>query len=659
MDGLERWVRIRIRLVGLFFIVVFALIVARAFTLQVLNQEDWEQRAERQHQKIIPLAPQRGTIFDRNGEELALSIEVDSIYVDPQKIEDPAGEARALAAALSLPYSSVKAKLTSKRSFLWIKRQVSLGESEKVRSLKLAGVNFIKEHKRFYPNSDVGAQVVGFTGLDPKGLEGVELKYDSMLLGQGGYLVTERDALGRGIGSGEPVVQGESRGSDLYLTLDKNLQYIAEKELASGVKKVHARAGTVVVLDPQTGQVLAMASQPDYNPNAISRYRPSQWRDRALCDTYEPGSTMKVFLLAAALNEGLVRPDETFDCEHGAYKVGGRVIHDHEPFDRLTVAQILKFSSNIGAAKIGALLDRDRYYRYLTDFGFGRPTGIDLPGEVEGLLRPPSKWFDVDLATISFGQGISVTPLQLATAAAAIANGGYLMKPYVVQKAVNSYGETTDLGEPQVERQVVSERVAHQVRNLMINVTGEGGTGTLADVPGYRVAGKTGTAQKVDPVTGGYSADKRVASFVGFVPADAPRLVILVVIDEPKEKIYGGLAAAPVFSRIALQSLQYLKVPPTIPGIKESLPSLPPSVLAGTSGASSAPAEAAAVQEDGTTVRMPDCIGMSYRQVLEVMQQTGINMKLVGKGRVVRQSPAAGRSISYRNEVWVRLAPPT
>ena len=659
MDRLEKWVGIRIRLVGLFFLVVFVLIVARAFTLQVLDQQDWEHRAERQHQKIIPLAPQRGTIFDRNGEELALSIEVDSIYVDPRKVENPSGEARALAAALSLPYNSLKTKLNSKRSFLWVKRQVSLRESEKVRSLKLAGVNFIKEHKRFYPNSEVGAQVVGFTGLDPKGLEGVELKYDSMLLGQGGYLVTERDALGRGIGAGEAVVQGESRGSDLYLTLDKNLQYIAEKELAAGVKNVHARAGTVVVLDPRSGQVLAMASQPDYNPNAISRYRPSQWRDRALCDTYEPGSTMKIFLLAAALNEGLVRPEETFDCEHGAYRVGGRVIHDHEPFDQLTVAQILKFSSNIGAAKIGALLDRDRYYRYLTDFGFGRPTGIDLPGEVEGLLRSPSQWFDVDLATISFGQGISVTPLQLATAAAAIANGGYLMKPYVVQRAVNGYGETTDLGEPRVERQVVSEQVAHQVRDLMINVTGEGGTGTLAEVPGYRVAGKTGTAQKVDPVTGGYSADKRVASFVGFVPADAPRLVILVVIDEPKEKIYGGLAAAPVFSRIALQSLQYLKVPPTLHENRDHLPPLPPSVLAEAAGSSAHPAEAAGVEEGGRSARMPSCIGMSYRQVLQVMQQTGINMKLIGKGRVVRQSPAAGRPISYRNEVWVRLAPPT
>jgi cell division protein FtsI (penicillin-binding protein 3) len=358
------------------------------------------------------------------------------------------------------------------------------------------------------------------------------------------------------------------------------------------------------------------------------------------------------------LNEGLVRPDQTIDCEHGVYRVGGKVIHDHHPYDRLTVAEILKFSSNIGAAKIGQALDRERYFRYLTDFGFGRSTGIDLPGEVTGLLRQPSQWFDVDLAAISFGQGMTVTPLQLAIGIAAIANGGYLMAPYVVQRAVNAYGETTEIGEPRVVRQVVSERVAHKVRDIMITATQEGGTGTLADVPGYRVAGKTGTAQKVDPVTGGYSADKRVASFVGFVPADAPRLVILVVIDEPGDKVYGGLVAAPVFSRIALQSLQYLKVPPTLPVNQDRLPPLPPSVVADTVNPvsqSDAPGE----EEEGAAVRMPDCIGMSYRQVLEVMQKTGINMKLTGKGRAVQQSPLAGRPIRYGNEVWVRLSPPT
>jgi cell division protein FtsI (penicillin-binding protein 3) len=657
MDAQEKWIRFRIRLVGLCFIAAFGLITVRAFQLQVLGQEEWQRRAERQHQKVIPLTPQRGTIFDRNGEELALSLEVDSIFVEPQKIADPAGAARPLAAALSLPLSAVEAKLNSNRGFLWLKRQVLPRESARVRELDLPGVNFVKEHRRYYPNSEVGAQVLGFTGLDPEGLEGLELRYDSVMLGQGGYLVTERDALGRGMGGGGPAIKGGSRGSDLHLTLDKNLQYIAEKELAAGVRKAKARAGTVVVMEPRTGEVLAMASQPDYNPNAFHKYRPSQWRNRALCDTFEPGSTMKIFLLAAALNEKIVRPGEAIDCEQGVYKVGGKVIHDHHPYGNLTLSEVLKYSSNIGAAKIGKSLERERLYRYLTDFGFGSPTGLDLPGEVGGVLRKPSRWFEVDLAAISFGQGMTVTPVQLASATAVIANGGFLMAPYVVERVVDSFGETVERRQPREVRQVVSSEVARRIREMMAMTTEGGGTGTLAAVPGFRVAGKTGTAQKVDPVTGGYSVDKRVSSFVGFVPAEEPRLVILVIMDEPEEKTYGGLVAAPVFSRIADQALRYLKIAPTEPGLRNPLPvhvdkkgALPPKAVAGFR-----------FQEPGNeqgAPRMPDCVGMSSRQVLQTMGRTGVNIKLKGHGRVVEQSPSAGRPIEFGSEVWVRLAPP-
>jgi len=666
MDRLEKWARIRIRLVGIGFVVAFALIATRAFHLQVLDQQEWQKRAERQHQKIIPLAPQRGTIFDRNGEELAVSIEVDSIYVEPGKVTEPAKAAKALASLLSLPTSAVKAKLESSRSFLWLKRQVSPRESEQVRALDIEGVNFIREHRRFYPNSEIGAQVIGFTGLDPEGLEGVELKYDSQILGQGGYLVTERDALGRGIGSSEPVIEGESRGSDVYLTLDKNLQFIAEKELAAGVRKARARAGTVVVMEPETGKILAMASQPDYNPNAFSRYRPSQWRNRSLCDTFEPGSTFKLFLVAGALNEQVVRANQTIYCEHGSYKVGGKVIHDHHPYDRLTVAEILKYSSNIGCAKIAKALERERFHRYITEFGFGARTGIDLPGEVTGLVRKPAQWFEVDLAAIAFGQGISVTPVQLAAATAAIANGGKLMAPYVVERVVDSYGETQERREPREVRRVISEETARKVRELMMMTTEEGGTGTLANVPGFRVGGKTGTAQKVDPVTGGYSVDKRVSSFIGFVPAEAPRLVILVVMDEPDGQVYGGLVAAPVFSQVAAQALQYLHVAPTQPVKETPLPSIKQveeqlNSARSTVAAADAEGDSAATVEPaaGETPLMPDFTGMSYRQVLQTMARTGLNVKLSGTGRVVEQSPAPLRPISYGNEVWVRLAPPS
>lgn len=659
MDKLEKWTRVRIRFVGFLFVLAFVLVVARAFQLQVLGQETWQRRAERQHQKIIPLTAQRGTIYDRNGEEMALSIEVDSIFVDPQKVTDAAAGARALSAALQIPYATLKTKLSSDKSFLWIKRQISPRESDQVRSLNLPGVNFIQEHQRFYPNSEIGAQVLGFTGIDPTGLEGVELKYNAQLLGQGGYLVMERDALGRGIGAGSRAVEGASRGNDVYLTLDKNIQFLAEKELAEGVKKARAKAGTVVVLDASNGQILAMASQPDFNPNAAGSFKPSQWRNRALCDTYEPGSTMKTFVMAAALNEGLVKPTDRIFCENGKFRVGGRTIHDHKPHGSLTASEVMKVSSNIGTAKLGKMLERERLYRYLSEFGFGSPTGIDLPGEVSGLLRRPSQWFEIDVATISFGQGISVTPLQLARATVALANGGYLMSAPLVSKVVDREGNVLEKNEPKVVRQVVSPLSAQQVQEMMSLVSEEGGTGTLSSVPGFKVAGKTGTAQKVDPVTGGYSADKRVSSFVGFVPAKNPRLVILAVVDEPEGVTYGGLVAAPIFARIADQTLRYLKVSPTHPVLASALPALldmpqyPPEAIAKEG-------EEPPTSETGEVIAtMPDCLGMSYRQVIQSMGRTGLNIKLNGRGRVVEQSPAAGQAITFGHEVWVRLAPPS
>lgn len=659
MDKLERWARVRIRFVAAGFVVVFVLVAVRAFQLQVIGQEGWEKRAERQYQKVIPLLPQRGTIYDRNQQELALSLEADSIFVEPQKISDPVGVARGLSTALDLPLAQVSAKVASRKGFVWIKRQVSPAESAKVRSMELAGVNFIKEHRRYYPSSEIGAQVIGFTGLDPEGLEGLELKYDSLLLGQGGYLVTERDALGRGIGGGGQTVEGASPGANLHLTLDKNLQYLAEKELAAGLADVRAQAGSVVVIEPQSGRVLAMASRPSYNPNAVRNHRPSQWRNRALVDTFEPGSTLKVFLLAAALNEGVVRPGQGINCENGTYKVGGRVIHDHHPYGRLTPGEILKYSSNIGTAKIGKALERERYYRYLRDFGFGAPTGIELPGENGGLLRRPKQWFEADLAAISFGQGMTVTPLQLAAATAAIANGGTMMKPYIVERVTDASGAVVEERNPQVLRQVVTPQVAATVREMMVAVTEKGGTGTLAAVPGFRVAGKTGTAQKVDLVTGGYSADKRISSFVGFVPAEAPKLVVLVIVDEPADQVYGGLVAAPIFSRIAGQALQYLNVQATVPVPVQAFPELQPVKVAESNTSEAADgAEDGPVENPESAPLMPSFIGLSSRQVLMQMKESGLNIRLVGSGRVVDQGPPAGDPIRYGSEAWVRLAPP-
>lgn len=659
MKELERGIRIRVRLIGVVFALGFVLVALRAYDLQVLQEQEWDERADRQHQKVIPLTPQRGTIFDSNGEELAVSVDVDSIYLEPRKVKDSKTTSKKLAKATGLSARAVKAKLKSNNNFVWLKRQVSPTQSKQVRDLQLDGVGMTKEHRRFYPNSNIAAHLLGFTGMDPKGLEGLELKYDKKILGRGGYLVMERDALGRGIGTGAPQVQGATRGHDIYLTLDKNLQYIAERELAEGLRQSEAKAGTVIMLEPSTGKVLAMASSPEYNPNAIFRYKPYQWRNRAVCDSYEPGSTFKIFLMAAALNEAVISTKQKIDCENGVFRVGGKDIHDHKKYSKLTPAEIIKYSSNIGSAKIGKLLERKTFHRYISDFGFGEPTGVDLPGEASGLLRPPNKWFEVDLAAISFGQGISVTPIQLATATAAIANGGYLMEPYIVERIVDSQGHVTEQNPPRVIRKVVAQDVAQVVTRMMEMTTENGGTATNARVPGYRVAGKTGTAQKVDAVTGGYSADKRVASFVGFLPAEMPRLVMLVTIDEPQKGVYGGLTAAPVFSRIAAQAMQYLKVAPNDQyQSEEALPSLEQIFVEATLP-DRLRAQDVAIAGLAKGPQMPDFIGLSYRQVLELMDTKGLNLDFRGNGRVVEQSPAPGAPVPYGAPAWVRMAPPS
>ncbi len=655
-EGSERWFRVRVNLVGFVFLLAFMLVAGRAYYLQVANAEVWQERAQKQLQRVIPLAPQRGTIYDRNGRELAVSLENDSVYAEPPRVKDPSEAARLLSKALDLSRQELEKKLSSDKGFVWLKRRINPDESLAVRELGLRGIGFTKEHKRYYPNSESAAHVVGFTGLDPQGLEGIELSFDRELLGAPGYLVRERDALGRAMALDGNIVREGELGHHLYLTIDHNIQYMAEKELAAQIRETGARAGTVLVLDPRSGEVLAMAVQPDFNPNALQRYKPWQWRNRAVCDTFEPGSTFKPFVVAAALDEKLVQPETRIDCENGRFSVGGRTIHDHRKYQKLSVEEIIQVSSNIGTAKIGKYLERQKFHSYIRDFGFGEKTGIELPGEVSGLLRAPSKWFEIDLATISFGQGIGVTALQLASATSAIANGGVLMQPYIVSRILDSHGNLVRETRPTRVRRVVSEKTASQVRDMMVLATREGGTGTLAQVHGFDVAGKTGTAQKIDPVTGGYSADKRVSSFVGFVPAQDPRLTILVVLDEPKDKTYGGLVAAPVFSRVATQALRYVGVAPQ--QTAQTAPPVTPLTHEKDVAVTSMAMTEGGESGDNGPGRMPDLNGMSYRQVLQVMERTGLNIKLQGSGRVVDQKPAAGAAIRYGSEVRVRFEPP-
>ena len=655
-DTKEKWSRIRIRIIGVLFAVFFVITSSRAFYLQILKKDDWTRIAERQHQKIVPLTPARGTIYDSSGAALAVSIEMDSCFAEPVFIEEPGDAAVKLAPVLGMPREELKRKLSGKKGFVWLRRQITPDMTRKIRDLKIGGIGFVKELRRFYPNSEVASHVIGFTGLDPQGLEGVELKYNSQILGNSGYLVTERDALGRDIALMDKVVQKASKGYNLTLTVDKNIQYVTEKELAKAVTESRAAGGMALVMDPQTGKVLAMASYPTFNPNAFRSYSKDSLRNRVIADTFEPGSTMKVFLIAAAMEAKLVGPNDSFNCENGSYAIGGRVIHDTHKYGNLRVSEILKYSSNIGSAKIGSRLGAERLLASLKNYGFGEKSGVDLPGEVSGYLRDRSRWYPIDLANISFGQGLSISSLQLATAVSAIANGGLLMKPYLVEKITDDAGTVIRRFSPEIRHRVSSARTAQTMTKMMASVTSEGGTGLNAVVDGYLVAGKTGTAQKVDPMTKGYSATKRTASFVGFVPADNPRLTILVVIDEPKTSSYGGVVAAPAFREIAHQSLCYLKVPPTLP-LKAKAQTQEREESSDTQQDQSPIFAEGVIEEVAGGGMMPNFRGMSIRQVMRYMEKNSLNVKIMGSGRAVEQNPQPGQQIAPKNQVWVRFAP--
>jgi cell division protein FtsI (penicillin-binding protein 3) len=657
-DDRDKWTRYRIRFIGGVFIVLLSVSVARAFYLQIYEQEKFANLAEKQHLKVVQITPSRGAIYDATNSALAVSIEMDSLYAEPRNVGDISAVAAKLAPVLGTTGEALEKKMNASRGFAWLARRLTPEVAAQIRALKIDGLGFIKETKRFYPNAEIGSHVIGFTGLDPEGLEGVEKRFDSTLLGNTGYIVTERDALGRDIGTHGVVTRSASAGQNIVLTIDKNIQYIAEKELAAAVEGSRAKGGIAIVMEPGSGKILAMANYPTFNPNNFGKFPPAALRNKAITDSFEPGSTMKVFIIAAALEEKVVKPADGFDCENGSYNIGGRTIHDTHKYGRLSVGDVLKYSSNIGAAKIGTRLGPERLYGYLRSFGFGAKSSIDLPGEVGGQLRNKNNWYGVDLATISFGQGVSISSLQLVTAMSAIANGGNLMQPYIVDRVVDDKGEQIKQFSPVSRQRVVSAETARIVANMMTSVTAEGGTGTAASVDGYKVAGKTGTAQKADPVTKGYSLDKRTASFAGFVPADNPRLSIVVIVDEPKTSSYGGVVAAPAFSAIARQSLCYLRVAPNQPLKKK------PGVIEVKKEESQLVADAAEEFEDIAPdgqqqggLLMANFRGMSMRQVLQQMEQKGLNIRLIGSGRVVEQSPPPGKKINPSDPVWVKLAP--
>ncbi|MEJ2730838.1 MAG: penicillin-binding protein 2 [Deltaproteobacteria bacterium] len=502
----------------------------------------------------------RGTVYDRNLREMAITIDVASIGARPSIIKNPGAVSRKLAKILKADRRYLLKQLKSKGPFVWIKRQASPKETAAVKSLNLDGIEFVPERNRFYPNKTLASQAVGFTGLDGYGLEGIEFSYDDFLRGSAAKHKVFKDALGK-VFDEEQEAEHRSGGNNIILTIDLAVQYIAESALEEAVKRYSARSGMAVVMEPSTGALLAIAQVPFFNPNSYTDFNKELWRNRAITDPFEPGSTMKIFSAAAALESSNVKAHDIFFCENGAYKIGRNVVHDIKKHGWLSLQQIIKYSSNIGAVKISEKVGPKRLYTMFHKFGFGSKTGIDSPGETAGSLANYKNWTSVDTASIAFGYGVSVSAIQLVTAASAIANDGILMKPYLVQAITDQSGGPLKQFQPQAVRRVLSEKTARTVKTIMKTVTTKGGTGVNAALDGYRVCGKTGTARKLDK-NGTYSHDRHIASFVGFTPADDPRLTILVVIDEPQGKYYGGTVAAPVFRRIAGETLNYLNIPP-------------------------------------------------------------------------------------------------
>src|SRR3990170_617342 len=639
--------RVRIYLVLGFFVVVFGAIFFRAVQLQVIDGPKLKQMAMKQHRKTLNVQSKRGDIYDRNLKELAVSIEVDSIFAQPDKIESPRTVAKVLSPILGRPSYEIEKKLRTESRFAWLKRQVDLKDDQREIVKELEGVGIIKESRRFYPNRQLASNIIGFTGLDSNGLEGVEKYYDAMLKGSSGRLTGEKDAIGRVLLYEDRDKTVPLEGMVVELTIDKTIQYIAEKALKKAVDDSGAKGGTAIVMDPATGELLAMANQPSFDPNNTGKFGQQHWRNRAVADLYEPGSTFKLFLIAAALEENLVKPSSRFFCENGSYRVADRVFHDHHPYGWLNVSEILKYSSNICSAKIGETLGKVQLYRYTKAFGFGSKSGIDLPGEASGIFRHYNNWSKVTLHTVSFGQGVSVSGIQLVTAMSAIANGGFLMKPYVVKSVKDQNGRVGSESHPVIVRRLISEKTAGELTGMMKGVTEEKGTGTLAAVPDFAVAGKTGTAQKPDFKRGGYASGAYIASFTGFVPAENPRLAILVTVDEPRGEYYGGIVAGPVFREIAQESLAYLgvfKENSNGPRAEEPPPANEELKLL-----------EASAKEEIRPMAVPDFTGKSVRMVIREAKARSFEVEIKGSGRAIAQRPAPGSSIPSSGPVMVEF----
>ncbi|HHY42379.1 MAG TPA: stage V sporulation protein D [Thermoanaerobacterales bacterium] len=602
------------------------ILLGRVFWIQFVLGDELKDRALNQWTSDVPIEPKRGTIYDRNKNPLAISATVDTVVASPPDIKDIEKTASLLSTALNLDKEELEEKLKDakdkKKGAIYIKRKISDEESEAVRNLNLSGIYFTKENKRFYPERNLCSHVLGFTGIDSQGLDGIELIYEKYLKGTPGRIVSEKDALSRKLPFGIDKYVPPEDGLDLVLTIDKIIQHIAERELEKALAEHNAKRGTVIVMDPKTGEILALTNKPDYDPNNYSEYPQQLWRNAAVSDVYEPGSTFKIVTASAALEEGVARPEDTF-YDPGYVIVSGVRIGcwRHEGHGSQTFIQLVENSCNPGFVDLGMKLGKDRMIKYIKGFGFGETTGVDLPGEARGILDP-SKVGPVELATISFGQGISVTPIQLITALSTIANDGKLVQPHVAKAIIDKDGNIVHEFSPAPLRQVVSYETAQEMKKILESVV-TNGTGGRGKVEGYRVAGKTGTAEK-------YVPGKYVVSYAGFAPVDDPKLAILVIIDEPSGGlIYGGTIAGPVFQKIMADSLNYLGVEPQIE-IEE---------------------------EEKEYIAVPDLRNLYIEDAKKILFQNGLSARVDGEGYVVtEQVPMPGAEVKKNTTVLLKVS---
>lgn len=657
----------RLAVIQIFILLWMALIGVKLFWLQV-KQHDWLlARASRQQQAEIELSPTRGIIYDRNGNELARSVEAKSLYASPAEIQDPGMIADRLSQLLDVDREALYRRLTSAQVLVAVKRKLADREVAEIEKLGWPGLRFINEMKRYYVSGGSAAHVLGFVDSDERGGGGLELAYDKVVRGQGGNLLLDVDAFNK---SYDHSVEESVPGANVTLTIDVVIQHHVEKALAEAVRASRARGGTVVILRPATGEILALANYPTFDPNNVGGSSEIQRRNRAVETAFEPGSIFKLVTYSAAIEERLIRPDTRIDCGGGQIRIADRIVHDH-PYGVLTAAQALAKSSNVAAIKIGMMLGDDRLGRYIEQFGFGRRTGIELPGESRGLYRPPSDWSPVTIGSIPMGHEIGVTALQTAAAYGAIANGGEWMKPHMVSKVTTAYGDVIDEHHSE-RRRVVSAATANTLKSMLEGVVMQG-TGKAAKVGGYRAAGKTGTAQKVDEKTGRYSNTRYVASFAGFAPVENPELACVVSIDEPVGAHHGGDVAAPVFARVVADALRVLGVAPdgdpnsmlAADAHTYQLPDLVADAAPPASGATEDSRPVLDVSGESTSddaaskrgsVVVPDLVGLGIREAVAMCAARGLKMQARGDGIVSLQNPSPGALVAQDAICRVKLS---